>query len=105
MPWLSRRDFDKLLRKANERMMGRGKSERTFGLNELGYLLWRLDPTKQSQKPGEIWNNPFEYIDVYECGEKVFIFLVHNEQALTFEDTLSLYPSDELVAKLRLLLQ
>jgi len=104
MPWVNSFKYKRYLRRENETMFDYGKSDYKQTLNDTGFLLWRLSPNKHLPGPGDLWNNPFEYITVYKCGHKVFVFVVHNEQALTFEDPLSVYPSDELVAKLSMLL-
>lgn len=51
--------------------------------------------------PGERY--PFEFINCHRNDTKAFVFVVKNGQAVTLEDDGNMFPSDELVAKLRLL--
>jgi len=51
--------------------------------------------------PGELV--PFSFIRAHYSGDKVFVFVVQGGQAVTLEDTWALYPSDDLVTKLRLI--
>src|SRR5262245_53750492 len=103
MPWLSRKEYNRLLRSANERLAKSAHNEYKNGISDLEFLLWRLDPSHP--RDGGVWRQPFEWIDVYVCDDKVFIFIVHDDKPLMLEDSRALYPSDELVAKLRFLLK
>ena len=46
---------------------------------------------------------PFEFIEVHLSKEKAFIFIIHDGKAITLEDDLGIFPSDALIASLRLL--
>jgi hypothetical protein len=46
---------------------------------------------------------PFNHLDIFATPEKVLIFVVHNHNHVTIEDDPSLFPSDELITKLRLM--
>jgi hypothetical protein len=48
---------------------------------------------------------PFEFIEAHRsrCGEKVFVFVVAGDKAVTLEDEWPLFPSDTLITSLRLL--
>lgn len=46
---------------------------------------------------------PFEDLMHSVSGEKVYVFVVQNGQAVTLEDTISLFPSDTLITQLGLL--
>ena len=46
---------------------------------------------------------PFDAIHVALGKEKVFVFVLQNDNPVTFEDDLSLFPSDTLVTQLRLI--
>lgn len=48
---------------------------------------------------------PFEYIEAVDAGDKMVIFIVHQGNSLMLEDDHSMFPTDELVAKLRMLLK
>lgn len=47
--------------------------------------------------------NPFGFLQAIRSGQKVFVFLVHNEEALVIEDGWDLFPSDTLITQLRLI--
>ena len=47
---------------------------------------------------------PMSYIGAHQTNEKVFVFMVHNEQAVTLEDDVLMFPSDTLITKMRLIL-
>lgn len=44
-----------------------------------------------------------DYVHVFEGTEKVFVFIVHRNEAAFIEDDRNLYPSDALIAKFRLI--
>lgn len=46
---------------------------------------------------------PFQDLFTSFAGDKVFIFIVKKNEAITLEDDASMYPSDALVTQLRLL--
>jgi hypothetical protein len=46
---------------------------------------------------------PFNHLDIFATPEKVLVFVVHNHNHVTIEDDVSLFPSDELITKLRLM--
>jgi hypothetical protein len=104
MPWVSRVRYLSLLRAANERMNGRGKDTMSHRYNETGMLLWRLSG-KKIMSDAELLQNPFEFIEAVDVDDKFLIFVVYQGQGLMFEDNYELFPSDELVAKLRLMLK
>lgn len=46
---------------------------------------------------------PFQDLFTSLAGDKVFVFVVQDNQAVTFEDTAAMFPSDTLITQLRLL--
>lgn len=46
---------------------------------------------------------PFQHLSTALAGDKVFVFVVQDNQAVTLEDTAALFPSDQLITQLRLL--
>jgi len=48
---------------------------------------------------------PFEHLSTAKAGDKVFIFVVQNNQPVTLEDEAGMFPSDTLVTQLRLLMK
>lgn len=51
----------------------------------------------------ELTKLPYEFIDTHLSGDKVFVFVVQDNQAVTIEDSTALFPSDTLITQLRLL--
>lgn len=47
---------------------------------------------------------PAQFCEVYETDATVFVFIVHKDRAVVLEDEADMYPSDKLIASLRLLL-
>jgi hypothetical protein len=49
--------------------------------------------------------NKLPYQDLFTslAGDKVFVFVVQDGQAVTLEDTATMFPSDQLITQLRLL--
>ncbi len=49
--------------------------------------------------------NTLPYQDLFTslAGDKVFVFVVQDGQAVTLEDTAAMFPSDQLITQLRLL--
>lgn len=47
---------------------------------------------------------PMAYMSAHQTNANVFVFLVHNEQAIVIEDEVLMFPSDALITKLRLIL-
>ena len=103
MPWLRRSQYRSLLRAANMAMVGRGKDDNTFGLNKTGMLLWRLSP-EQPMGGGSMLKIPFEFVEAVEGEENVIVFIVHHGKPVVIEDPMHMYPSDQLIQQLRLLL-
>ena len=48
-------------------------------------------------------NHPFQYMSSAYAGDKVFVFVVQDNQAVTLEDDATMFPSDQLITQLRLL--
>ena len=48
-------------------------------------------------------NMPFQYFATALAGDKVFVFVVQDGQAVVLEDDAPLFPSDKLITQLRLL--
>lgn len=46
---------------------------------------------------------PFQHLSTAKCGDKVFIFVVQNDQPVVLEDETSMFPSDQLITQLRLI--
>lgn len=46
---------------------------------------------------------PFDHVSLHRGKDKVFVFVVVDGQSVTIEDELSMFPSDSLVTKLRML--
>jgi len=102
MPWLSRKRYADLLRTANNKMVTNSAfDELNQRLTKLAVLMWRLDPALTSSN---LWHHPFEFMQAHETGDTVVVFVVHKGKPIIFEDLKSMFPSDELVAKLRILL-
>lgn len=74
-----------------------------FGNNvsALGMLAMRMRWGQFGNRDGEL--PPVEHIDAHGSGDKVFVFIVHKGEAMLIEDDKDLYPSDQLITKLRLL--
>jgi hypothetical protein len=100
--WLSRKRYNSLCRAAGERLKNSGEDGYSNQYNATGMLLWRLSG-KHHMAKSELLPVPFEFIQAIDVDDKFVVFVVHNGEALMFEDDHSLYPSDGLVAKLRLL--
>lgn len=47
---------------------------------------------------------PFDFCEVHEGKEKMFVFIVHKDKATVLEDDVNMYPSDSFIASLRLLI-
>jgi hypothetical protein len=85
-------------------MTSRAKDAMSDRYNETGMLLWRLSGKKLMGR-NDIMTNPFEFIEAVDVDDKFIIFVVHQGHGLILEDNHDLFPSDELVAKLRLMLK
>lgn len=46
---------------------------------------------------------PFNHVSIHRSDKRTFVFVVHNEEAITLEDETSMFPSDSLVTRLRML--
>jgi hypothetical protein len=46
---------------------------------------------------------PFEFLRAHRTTDRVYVFIVDKEQAVTLEDDHGLFPSDALITKLRLM--
>lgn len=103
MPWTSKRRYESLLRAAGQRLHDMGVGDSNFRVNLTGHLLLRVVP--QQLNPVAILQNPFEYIHVVDVDNKMIIFVVTNGQGIMLDDDHAMFPTDELVAKLRLLLK
>ena len=102
MPWLAKWQYQSLLRAANQHMHSRGEDPSSFKINLTGHLLLRVVP--QQLDPMTLLKNPFEYIHVQDVQDKMLVFVVHKREGLIFTDDHAMFPTDELVAKLRILL-
>ncbi len=47
--------------------------------------------------------HPYEYLSSHLSGDKVYVFVVQDGQAVTLEDAATMFPSDQLITQLRLL--
>jgi hypothetical protein len=47
---------------------------------------------------------PFEFLRAHRTTDRVYVFIVDKEQAVTLEDDHGLFPSDALITKLRLMI-
>lgn len=47
---------------------------------------------------------PFDFLEVVQMSNRVMVFIAHNDQALQLEDGLDLFPSDQLITQLRLIM-
>lgn len=47
--------------------------------------------------------HPYEYLSSHLSGDKVYVFVVQDGQAVTLEDSATFFPSDQLITQLRLL--
>jgi hypothetical protein len=72
------------------------------GIDPLQLLVMRL---RRNYNPGEIidWA-PLEHIHVYVGEVKAFVMFVKDDTATTLEDDANLYPSDTLLAQLKLVM-
>lgn len=52
---------------------------------------------------GDDTQPPFDHVSLHRGKEKVFVFVVTNGQSVTIEDETSMFPSDSLVTRLRML--
>lgn len=62
--------------------------------------------TALNTRMGWSWGDPkcpFRRLLAVKCGERVALFVVHRDEAVLLYDSLELWPSDELVTKLRML--
>lgn len=48
---------------------------------------------------------PFQHISTAAIADKVFVFVVQNDQSVTLEDDRAMFPSDVLITQLRLLMK
>jgi len=100
---LSTARYRSLLRAAHEQMVMAGRSDATFSISRTAMLVWRLSggaPPNEYQ----VWQKPFEFIATHDTDTVTIVFVVHNGKPLMIEDPLEMFPSDQLVAQLRLLL-
>lgn len=84
-------------------MQDSGRSDNTFGPNNTGMLLWRLNPA-HNKRPGEAWENPFEYLHATDFGDEMVVFILCRSGPLILREPKAMFPSDALVAQCRLLL-
>jgi hypothetical protein len=52
---------------------------------------------------GEGQMHPYQHLSTALAGDKVFVFIAHNDEAVVFEDERNNFPSDSLIAQLRLI--
>lgn len=103
MPWLAKWQYQSLLRAAGRRIRDMGKDDYAQKLNLCGHLILRVLPQQLSDY--DVMKVPFEYIEVIDVETKMIIFVVHKGEGLILEDDHAMFPTDELVAKLRLLMK
>jgi hypothetical protein len=53
---------------------------------------------------GEANNPPFDHISIHRNDTTVFVFVVTDKKPITIEDDVSMFPSDSLVTRLRMLI-
>lgn len=104
MVWLSREKYNSLCRAANERLKSSGRDEFSIRYNETGMLLWRLSGNKKMGE-GEMMPVPFEYIQAVDVDSKFIVFIVYNGKGIMLEDDHDLFPSDGLLAQLKMILK
>lgn len=51
------------------------------------------------------YKHDFQFLSAHIGSDKAFVFIVHNEQAVTLEDDRGLFPSDRLITQLRTLMK
>jgi hypothetical protein len=103
MPWISKFQLESLKRAAYRSMQDGVRDDMSMRLSYAGMLLWRLNPANHKQ-PGELWDNPFEYMHAVDFGEEIVVFLLCNTGPLVIRENKAVFPSDALVAQCRLLL-
>lgn len=96
--------WNSLCRAAGESLHKNGKDEYNDRYNETGMLLWRLSG-KKTVSTVDLLPVPFEYIKAVDVDDKFLVFVAYNGQGVVLEDDHDLFPSDELIAKLRLLMK
>jgi len=64
---------------------------------------WRLYALAMRLRVREGHKLPFQHLSTALAGDKVFVFVVVKDQAVTLEDDHLLFPSDTLITQLRLL--
>ena len=64
---------------------------------------WRHRAIYMRLRIPEGGNHPFQYMSSAYAGDKVFVFVVQDNQAVTLEDDATMFPSDQLITQLRLL--
>ena len=65
-------------------------------------LLWRLSGNKRMGE-NELLPVPFEYVQAVDVDDKFIVFIVYGGHGIMLEDDHDLFPSDELIAKLKLM--
>ena len=65
--------------------------------------IWRLHALAMRLRVREGDGFPFRHISTAWAGEKIFIFIVTKNGAVTFEDDAALFPSDTIITALRLI--
>lgn len=64
---------------------------------------WRMRALAMRLRISEGHQLPFQHLSTAWTGEKVFVFVVEHDQAVTLEDDANLFPSDVLITQLRLI--
>lgn len=64
---------------------------------------WRMRAIAMRLRIPQGSKHPFQHLSTAWTGEKVFVFVVENDQAVVLEDGSALFPSDTLVTQLRLI--
>jgi hypothetical protein len=91
-----------LLDAAEEALMATSRTSQYTELSMIQRLQARLNGGKLPKINGHRWKD-LQFIDVREHGGTVFVYVITCEKPLLMEDSIELFPSDELVTKIRLL--
>lgn len=83
-------------------------NERTYNpasqvADDISTDLWRMRALAMRLRISEGHQLPFQHLSTAWTGEKVFVFVVEHDQAVTLEDDANLFPSDVLITQLRLI--
>lgn len=65
------------------------------------HFRYRLVMMRLRRREGE--THPYQHFSTALAGDKVFIFVVQDNQAVVLDDNAAMFPSDTLITQLRLL--